>query len=83
MIMLGSACDSFKVPPAVMGEEPQSIYVIVDDVDAHCRRARDAGAEILMEPTDQDYGGRHYSCRDLEQHLWNFGSYNPWDHADH
>ena len=83
MIMLGSASDSFKVPPAEIGAEPQSIYVIVEDVDAHCGRARDAGAEILMEPTDQDYGGRLYSCRDLEQHLWNFGSYNPWDHADH
>ena len=83
MIMLGSASDSFKVPSTEIGAEPQSIHVIVEDVDAHCGRARDAGAEILLEPTDQDYGGRLYSCRDLEQHLWNFGSYNPWDHADH
>ena len=52
--------------------------MIVDDVDAHCARARAAGAEIVMEPADQDYGGRLYSCRDIERHLWNFGSYDPW-----
>jgi uncharacterized glyoxalase superfamily protein PhnB len=27
---------------------------------------------------DQDYGGRLYSCRDPEGHLWSFGSYDPW-----
>ena len=52
--------------------------MIVDDVDAHYARARDAGAEIVMEPADQDYGGRLYICRDIERHVWNFGSYDPW-----
>lgn len=32
-----------------------------------------------MEPEDQDYGGRLYSCRDPEGNLWNFGSYDPWE----
>jgi uncharacterized glyoxalase superfamily protein PhnB len=41
-------------------------------------RAKAAGAEIVMEIEDQDYGGRLYSCRDPEGHLWNFGTYDPW-----
>ena len=83
MIMLGSARDSSfdqlqKTPRAVGGIGTQSPYIIVDDVDAHCSRASGAGAEIVMEPEDQDHGGRLYSCRDPEGHLWNFGSYDPW-----
>ena len=83
MIMLGSGThgggyDELVVQPAETGAVTQAPYVIVDDVDAHCTRARAAGAEIVLEPADQDYGGRLYTCRDLEQHLWNFGSFNPW-----
>ncbi len=52
--------------------------IIVDDVDAHCRQDLSAGAEIVMKPEDQDYGGWLYSCRDPEGHLWNFGFYDPW-----
>ena len=83
MIMLGSArnteFDSFqKTPHALGGIGTQSPYIIIDDVDAHYHRALSAGAEIVLAPEDQDYGGRLYSCRDLEGHLWNFGSYNPW-----
>ena len=82
MIMLGSAregdYDDMLIQPVDAGAVTQAPYVIVDDVDAHCTRARAAGAEIVMEPADQDYGGRLYSCRDIERHLWNFGSYDPW-----
>ena len=82
MVMLGSAgrggYDDLIVQPAQAGGETQAPYVIVEDVDAHCARARAAGAEIVIEPADQDHGGRFYACRDPEQHLWNFGSYDPW-----
>ena len=83
MIMLGSAGDTAfdqlqKSPGAVGGVGTQSPYVIIDDVDSHCETARAEGAEILMEPEDQHHGGRFYSCRDPQGHLWNFGSYNPW-----
>ena len=82
MIMLGSVCegvyDDLMIQPTEAGAVTQAPYVIVDDVDAHCARARATGAEIVMEPADQDYGGRLYSCRDIERHLWNFGSYDPW-----
>lgn len=86
MIMLGSArADDFgklQAPPRTpQSPVTQSPYIIVADVDAHCERARDAGANIVSEPEDQDYGGRFYACRDPEGHLWNFGSYDPWQEA--
>ncbi len=59
----------------------QSVYVIIDDVDGHCERAKAAGAEILIGPKDESYGGRGYVARDLERHIWSFGSYDPWKTA--
>ena len=83
MIMLGSAReDEFgrwvKPPRETGGVGTQSPYVIVEDADAHYARAKAAGAEIVMEVEDQDYGGRLYACRDPEGHLWSFGTYDPW-----
>ena len=83
MIMLGSAReDEFgqrvKPPREIGGIGTQSAYVIVEDADAHYARAKAAGAEIVMEVEDQDYGGRLYACRDPEGHLWSFGTYDPW-----
>ena len=83
MIMLGSVrvspFDEMQKPPkATNGVVTQSAYIVVNDLDAHYARALAAGAEIVLEPEDQNYGGRLYSCRDPEGHLWNFGSYNPW-----
>jgi uncharacterized glyoxalase superfamily protein PhnB len=62
MLMLGGHRDDefgrlMRVPREA-GGSTQSLYVIVSDVDGHCARARAAGAEIVMEPVDQDYGGR-------------------------
>jgi uncharacterized glyoxalase superfamily protein PhnB len=86
MIMLGSASDSefgklVKPPRDLGGVGTQSAYIIVEDADAHCARAVAAGAEIVLEIKDEDYGGRGYSCRDPEGHLWNFGTYDPWAHG--
>lgn len=86
MIMLGSARDDafdrLQAPLDAPGTAvSQSPYIIVGDVDEHHARAEAAGAEIVMPPEDQDYGGRLYSCRDLEGNLWNFGSYDPWNAA--
>jgi uncharacterized glyoxalase superfamily protein PhnB len=57
---------------------PLSIYVAVEDPDAHHARAKAAGADIVGELTDQDYGSREYSARDLEGNLWSFGTYDPY-----
>jgi uncharacterized glyoxalase superfamily protein PhnB len=54
-----------------------SIYLAVDDPDAHHDRAVAAGAEIVMPLTDQDYGSRDFAVRDPEGNLWNFGTYDP------
>jgi uncharacterized glyoxalase superfamily protein PhnB len=53
----------------------QGIYVSVTDVDAHHSRAAAAGAEIVRTLRDEDYGSRDYSARDLDGHLWGFGTY--------
>jgi uncharacterized glyoxalase superfamily protein PhnB len=77
-IMLGSApADGGTELPADWRHAGQSIYVAVDDVDAHYVRARAAGAEITRELDDTDYGSREYSARDLEGHHWHFGTYRP------
>jgi uncharacterized glyoxalase superfamily protein PhnB len=52
-------------------------YVVVDDADAHHAQAKAAGAEIVRELEDQDYGSRDYSARDFEGNLWSFGTYHP------
>lgn len=56
--------------------EMQSCYFVIDDADTHYHHAKAAGAEIL-DITEYDYGGRGYSCRDPEGHLWTFGTYDP------
>lgn len=65
-------------PGDVGGFETQSPYIVVDDIDAHYARAKAAGAKIVIDLKGKDYGGKNYSCYDLEGHLWNFGSYDPW-----
>lgn len=85
MIMLGSVLEKetewgrlLKQPDEIGGAETQSPYVIVADADALYARAKAAGAKIVVEIKDEDYGGRGFSCYDLEGHLWNFGTYDPW-----
>ncbi len=84
MLMLGPVADSeygrqVRQPDEVGGISTQSIYVVVNSADALYTKAKAAGAEIVIELKDEDYGGRGFCCRDLEGHLWNFGTYDPWD----
>ena len=83
MLMLGPVTDSLygrqvRQPDEVGGVSTQSIYIIVNSADALYTKAKAAGAKIVIELKDEDYGGRGFSCRDLEGHLWNFGTYDPW-----
>ncbi len=48
----------------------------------HCACAKAAGAKIVIDIKDEDYGGRGYTCRDPEGHIWNFGTYDPWPQSD-
>ena len=56
------------------GFNTQSCYISIDDLEEHCRLAREAGGKIIIEPTDDGEGGQFYTCRDPEGHLWNFGT---------
>ncbi len=58
--------------PKTVGASTQFVWVTVDDVRAHCERARAAGAQIVQEPTDQPYGDRTYRALDCEGHVWSF-----------
>jgi len=83
MIMLGSIFDTefgrlMKQPDEIGGAETQCAYLIVADADVLYQRAKAGGAQIVMDIKDEDYGGRGFSCRDPEGHLWNFGTYDPW-----
>ena len=53
------------------------LYVAIDDPDALYERATAAGAEVVRELADQDYGSRDFSVHDLEGNLWSFGTYRP------
>jgi uncharacterized glyoxalase superfamily protein PhnB len=53
------------------------LYVAIEDPDAHYERAKAAGAEIVTELHDTDYGSRDYAARDPEGNLWSFGTYRP------
>jgi len=64
-------------PRSLGGKVTQALAVFVDDVDAHCERARAAGAEIPNPPETNDYGDdywadRSYRAVDLEGHHWWF-----------
>jgi MerR family transcriptional regulator, thiopeptide resistance regulator len=58
--------------PVTLGSATGSVAVMVEDVDAHHQHAVQQGAEVLYPPTDQPYGYREYSARDLEGGLWSF-----------
>jgi uncharacterized glyoxalase superfamily protein PhnB len=58
--------------PPRPGEVTHSVMVRVKDARAHCERAREAGARILMEPTDTPFGERQFTAEDLEGHHWTF-----------
>ena len=80
MVMLGSVKSPEHNEYNAVAPPPgsASIYVVVSDTDAHFARAQAAGAEILMELHDTDYGSRDYMARDPEGNVWSFGTYNPW-----
>jgi len=79
MIMLGTARedDYGKMVGAPGSGGGKSIYVAVDDADAAYARATKAGATILQDLTDRDYGSREFICRDPEGNVWSFGTYWP------
>jgi uncharacterized glyoxalase superfamily protein PhnB len=83
MVMLGSVVDNefgqnIRQPDELGGKETQSPYLVVADADAVYARAKAAGFEIVLDIKDEDFGGRGFTCRDPELHLWNVGTYDPF-----
>ncbi|OSQ47382.1 VOC family protein [Thalassospira alkalitolerans] len=82
MIMLGQARDSqygkLTRRPRDIGGVTQSIYIIVPDADLHYAHAIAASTEIVMPLEAQNHGGKAYSARDPEGHIWSFGTYDPF-----
>lgn len=84
MLMLGSVDDSsefgknMRQPDEIGGFETQSSYLVVKDADAVYERVKADGGTIVIEIKDEDYGGRGFTCRDLEGRLWSVGTYDPW-----
>lgn len=87
VIMIGSAdaegelSNYIKHPYDTKGMVTQSPYIILDSesIKPHFERAKKQGAKILHELREENYGGIHYSCYDIEGHLWSFGTYDPWN----
>ena len=75
LIMIGSEWTDYVASPASTGgRNTQSLHVRLDDgIDAHCERAKTAGAVIVRSLENQFYGDRTYSARDPEGHVWSFG----------
>ncbi|NBB16906.1 VOC family protein [Caulobacter sp. SLTY] len=77
-VMVGSEwTEEHKSPASIGGMMTQTVHIQVEPedgtIDAHCERARKAGALIIQEPEDQFYGDRTYRCKDPEGHIWTVG----------
>ncbi|GJI95446.1 hypothetical protein RugamoR57_21640 [Duganella caerulea] len=84
MIMLGSVFNTefgrlMKQPSEIGQFNTQSSYLVVNDADQVYDRVKQAGGEILLDIKDEDYGGRGFTCRDPEGHIWSIGTYDPED----
>ncbi len=76
MVMLGSSAHSTPLDESGHANAP-SIYLIAADTDSVYARAKGAGAKMVLDIEDKDYGGRGFSCRDPEGYVWSVGSYDP------
>ncbi len=84
MIMLGSVENGSKSsvlsaqPEEIGGRETKSTYLVVGDCTAIYQMAKAAGAEMIFDLSGMDYGGKAFTCRDPEGHIWSIGEYDPW-----
>lgn len=80
MIMLGSERDAGQLMavPGPQGANTQSVYLVVNNPEAVYDRVLAAGADVVTPLHQPEYGGSFFACRDPEGHVWNIGSYDPW-----
>jgi uncharacterized glyoxalase superfamily protein PhnB len=89
MFMLGSEVNTGREFERSMvtleetgGRETIGLCLIVEDCDAVYARVKEAGAEIVKEMEEPEYGGKSFACKDVEGHVWWVGSYNPWKSSE-
>ena len=80
LVMVGRAAEDGWLggEPAQPLASTVSLYVVVDDPDAHHEQAVAASATLVRPLEDTEYGSREYSVRDPEGNLWSFGTYDPY-----
>jgi uncharacterized glyoxalase superfamily protein PhnB len=73
-IMVGNEwSDDHKSPKSIGLKCTQTVHLhLQEDIDAHCEKARKAGAQIIAECATQFYGDRTYRAKDPEGHIWTF-----------
>ena len=87
MIMLGSASHPgplthlYATPEEIGGRVTSPLYLVAADCGAVWERVKAAGAEVVMELKEMEYGGKAFSVRDPEGYLWSVGEYDPWAEA--
>jgi uncharacterized glyoxalase superfamily protein PhnB len=74
VVMMGHPGPEYRNPKR-LGQTTGFVHVYVADVDAHYRRAKEAGAKIIEAPADQFYGDRRYGAEDPEGHQWYFATH--------
>lgn len=78
-IWYGDACLMVASDDNSVGADlhPAWLYLVTSDPDALHDRAKAAGAEIVMELHDTDYGSRDFTAKDRDGNVWSFGTYRP------
>jgi len=61
-----------QASPAQLGYGTQSVTVFVEEVDEHYRRTKAAGAKIVEQLHETEYGEWQYGVEDLDGHHWLF-----------
>ena len=74
-VLKDTSFSKLLVRPEAAGGVTMTVYCVVPDADIHFAHASGAGAEIVRAPVTRDYGGRDYTAKDPEGHLWTFGTY--------
>ena len=84
IVMLGSVDNGSEFgkltaqPDEIGLRNTHGVYLVAADADAVYATAKAAGAAMVLDIRDMDYGGRAFTCRDPEGHLWSIGTFDPW-----
>ncbi len=67
MLMMGGGTPGKKFPGSL---HPNALHVYIEDADAVCQQAVKAGATLIDEPRDQEYGERSGTVKDAAGNYW-------------